>query len=668
LPDPVQSQHLNTYRPDIDGLRAVAVLSVVLFHAGVPRLNGGFVGVDIFFVISGFLIGAHVYSDIRRQVFTLSDFYRKRVKRILPAMLVVLAFCYFASVLLLSARELKSFGGSSIATVLSVSNIYFWLQSNYFAQAADQNPLLMTWSLGVEEQFYLIFPIIMLIFGRARRKNVLFFTLLFTICSLASCVGATLTHPTATFYLLPTRAWELCFGIILAIYENGRDSVTLYAAQRFANFSSVAGIVAIAISVVFFNSHTPFPGYAAILPVGGAALLLSSPGSWINRTLLSSLPFTAIGQISYSLYLWHWPLLSFAHVISDRPLSVSMGCGIAVLSLFCAWLSYRFIEQPFRKSNLSSRPLLIRYGLVCLLATGPGLLFYFSSGLPKRVPQATAIEAIKIIEGQSCLGADAPVISPICADTQDTRPAIALIGDSHAAAMAPALREIATRSGYKFYEMVKVSCPPLVGVTRVIDTLASERECLEYNAKVLAFLQQDQRVKVVVITGYWAGPEIDRLGYVTADRLHKPTAREQSDQNLARGLESMVSSLHMAKKRVVLIADVPVFTFDPMRRILSNATTARSYLARHLFPTMRAKDGAPFYETYRDQDEHAVAVLKEVAKADPTFVFDPKVNLCSKDRCFFFNGQEPLYFDNQHVGTIGAQRALKGLVIANAAE
>jgi len=668
LPDPVHSQRINTYRPDIDGLRAIAVLSVVLFHAGVPGLNGGFVGVDIFFVISGFLIGAHVYADIRRQAFTLSDFYRKRVKRILPAMLVVLAFCYFTSLLLLSARELKSFGGSSIATVLSVSNIYFWLQSNYFAQAADQNPLLMTWSLGVEEQFYLIFPIIMLVFGKARRKNILFSTLLFTICSLAFCIVGTLTHPTATFYLLPTRAWELCFGILLAIYENGRDPMTLYGLQRFANLSSVVGIVAIMISVFFFNSHTPFPSYAATLPVCGAALLLISPGGWVNRTLFSSLPFTAVGSISYSLYLWHWPLLSFAHIISDRPLSVTMGCGIAVLSLLCAWLSYRFIEQPFRKSSLPSRPLLMRYGLVCVLAIGPGLLFYFSSGLPKRVPQATAIEAMKIIGDQSCFGTDSPVISPTCVDTQDPRPAIALIGDSHAAAIASALREIATQSGFKFYEMVKVSCPPLVGVTRVIDTLAAERECLDYNAKVLTFLQQDQRVKVVFITGYWAGPEIDRVGYVTADRLHKPTAGEQSDQNLALGLESIISSLHSAKKQVVLIMDVPVFTFDPMRRILSTATPARDYLARHLFPSMEGKDGAPFYETYIDQDEHAVAILKKVAGIESTLVFNPKVNLCSKDQCFFYNGQQPLYLDNQHVGIIGARRALTGLVIANGAE
>ena len=652
----------SSYRPDIDGLRAIAVLSVVIYHAGIPFLKGGFVGVDIFFVISGYLIGAHVYSDIRRGRFSIPAFYRKRAKRILPALLVVLTFCYLVAVLILSPQELKLFGSYSIATILSWSNVLAWLKSDYFAPDANQNPLLMTWSLGVEEQFYVIFPILMLLFAKARHRNIFLGTLLVTIVSLAACIVETPKNPSAVFYLLPTRAWEIAFGVLLAVYEKGRPSGSLYFAQRFRHIASTVGILLIAIGIFFFDLHTPFPGSAALLPVCGAACIISAPAGWANR-ILSTTPFIFIGQISYSLYLWHWPLLSFSRIIADRPISIAMGCTIAAVSFVCAWLSYRFVEQPCRKSKVLTRPLLIRYAILCAIVILPAVLFRYSSGLPNRFPKLIPIEADRYWELDKCPSGDSLNLSRACVDTQDPRPAIALLGDSHAQAISTALRKIANQSGFKMYEIVEFACPPLTGV--IIQYQPEDnRRCIDHNAQALSFLEHDPRVRVVVLVGYWAGPEVQHLHYVPVDHPDSSPEIAESRRNLGLGLGATVSSLKSANKEVILLQDVPIFTFDPLRRIRSMYIPARTWLARHLFPSPETQGRASLSETYREQDEAAADVINSVAAQYNVSIFDPKKNLCSND-CLFFRDQRPLFWDEEHVTPVGGEVALAGLTFTS---
>lgn len=659
---PARNQQ-SDYRPDIDGVRAIAVLAVVLFHAGIPLVKGGFIGVDIFFVISGLLIGSHVYSDIRAATFRISNFYAKRAKRILPALLAVLAACCLIALAILSPRELKSFGGYVVATLLSGSNILAWFKADYFAAGADQNPLLMTWSLGVEEQFYILFPLLMLLMARARRKTIFLTILAIAVLSIALSIVGTSTLPTATFYLLPTRAWEIAAGVLMAIYQDGRNPRTLYANQRFADLASIAGLGLIVASIVLFNSRTPFPGAAALLPVCGTMLLLSAPGSIINRLLLSSAPFTFIGGISYSLYLWHWPLLSFAHILSDRPLTVSMGCAIAALSAVPAWLSYRFIEQPFRRSKTPTATLLLRYGVIVACAIIPGVVFEASRGLPGRFHDLSSVESSLATAEYPCLTSASPIFSSTCFDTRDPRPAIAVLGDSHAASAAPAIRMLAEKKGYKVYEFTKSSCAPLVGVTRILATMAEEHGCVTYNAQVLSLIEKDPNIKKVVITAYWAGPEIDQIIYRDPDAATQrwPYVQSESYASLEQGLGGTISALQRAGKQVILVKDVPTFKFDPIRHIWARDIPMRRLLVNALFPAGDLKGTAPLSETFATEDANAEAAITAVAQHQNVPLFDPRINLCADGQCSFMEGETALYVDKQHVSVIGAEKALTGL-------
>jgi SGNH domain (fused to AT3 domains)/Acyltransferase family len=516
----------------------------------------------------------------------------------------------------------------------------------------------MTWSLGVEEQFYVIFPLLMLLFATARRKYIFLGTLLVIAVSLAACILGTPRYPTAVFYLLPTRAWELAFGVLLAIYEKGRISQSLYLQQRLRHVLSTTGILLIAIGIFFFNSHTSFPGYAALLPVCGTVCMLTAPGGWANR-LLSTAPFVFIGQISYSLYLWHWPLLSFSRIISDHPISVAKGCAIAIISIVIAWLSYRFVEQPCRRSKTPTRPLLIRYALLCAILIVPAMLFRTSAGLPQRFPKLQPVIAYRDWELDKCSYVTSFDQPSFCIDVHDPRPAIALFGDSHAQTISSALRELANQSGYKMYELVKYVCVPLTGVVST-QKLTHGQECLDHNAKVISFLQHDPNVKFVVLAANWEGPDLDDASYVLSDRLNSRVTVEQSHQNLLRGLAATIATLQSAGKQVILIQDVPIFTFDPMRRILSMYIPVRGYLARHLFPPAGVQGKAPLSETFTAEGNAAAQIIDTIGATHQSSVFDPKPNLCAPD-CLFFRDQYPIFFDREHVTPIGAQLALTGL-------
>ena len=340
-----------------------------------------------------------------------------------------------------------------------------------------------------------------------------------------------------------------------------------------------------------------------------------------------------------------------------------MGCTIAALSVLPAWLSYKFVEQPFRRSKTPTRPLLLRYALVILCFMIPGLVFAASHGLPHRFTALAAVESHTSDE-PDCFGTESPNLSSACVDTQDPRPAIAIIGDSHANALTPALRQLAQEKGYKTYVLTKASCPPLVGVARTMPTLAEEQECVAYNANVLTLLEKDPHVQKVVITAYWAGPEIDDVVYIkpTVKKSVDERARAETYANLEQGLEETIQSLQHAGKQVILVRDVPVFGFDPMRRIWSQYIPIRRLLVRALFPNADTEGTALLSETFTTQDTNAEKVITQVAQHQKVYLFDPKENLCSNGLCLYLQGVTPLYSDKQHVTFTGAQLALTGFL------
>ncbi len=324
-----------SYRPDIDGLRALAILSVVLYHAGIRWLPGGFTGVDIFFVISGYLIGGHIFSEVRAGNFSYLRFYQRRARRILPAFYVVLLFTIAAALLLLSPLEARQFGRSAFAATLSVSNILFWHGAKYFDTKSEFIPLLMTWSLGIEEQFYAIVPVLMVLLARLRRGFILPAVLAVCVVSLLLAQHQLASQSEAAFqaafYLLPARAWELGVGLALAIAEQrpNRKVLPRFVCQTIGPI----GLLLMLGPVFLLNAHSPFPGAAALPSVLGTATLIAVPASFVNRHLLSLPPLTFVGRVSYSWYLWHWPLLAFAHIVDwrqSRAFSAALHCGRGV--------------------------------------------------------------------------------------------------------------------------------------------------------------------------------------------------------------------------------------------------------------------------------------------------------------------------------------------------
>ncbi|HMS86510.1 MAG TPA: acyltransferase family protein [Nitrospira sp.] len=380
------------YRPEIDGLRAIAIIPVILFHAGVQLFSGGFIGVDVFFVISGYLITTIILKELETGQFSLLKFYERRARRILPALYVVMAVCLPFAWLWLMPSDAIEFANSAIAVVVFASNIFFWQHSNYFDAGTELKPLLHTWSLGVEEQFYVLFPLVLMLAWRMGRKRIVRLVAVVALLSFAVAVYLTSTKPIAAFFLLPTRAWELAVGSLIAFYleTNEHDRIPLALKQVF----SVIGFGLIAIGVLTFSKETPFPGVYALIPTVGAGLIIvfALPDTFVGRLLMSKV-LVGVGLVSYSAYLWHQPLLAFARHRSLAEPDEVVIAALVVLAFGLAYVTWRYVEMPFRRGTLISKQLLWRVSLASaavLMVSTVGLRLVTVEGKTKL---ATEMEA-----------------------------------------------------------------------------------------------------------------------------------------------------------------------------------------------------------------------------------------------------------------------------------
>jgi peptidoglycan/LPS O-acetylase OafA/YrhL len=448
------------YRPDIDGLRCVAVLSVILFHLSPARLSGGFVGVDVFFVISGYLISAIVFSDIANARFSVVGFYERRIRRIFPALFAMLLVVSAAMSYFLLPTEFVEYAKSVFTATASASNFYFWQHSGYF-DAPTTKPLLHTWSLAVEEQFYILFPIFLVAMRRFFPRHLRLGVVLLSIASLA--VSAVTVHrsPSTAFYMPYTRAWELLVGTMVSLRVFPRLPRTVSR-----NFAAALGLAMIVYAVFRYSPDTPFPGLAALVPCIGSALIIGAgeSGPTLTGRMLSRRPVVFIGLISYSLYLWHWPLI----VLNDMGLSFDLS-GIAphkwadflltsatsklevlVLSFVLAFLSWRFVERPFRSrfKRIGRRSLFALSGAIMLLLLLSSAAAVYARGFPSRFPgNAVQVASVLTPPGSSNLGqlGDCSItesnLSTVFADGNQCLPShvgvddYLLVGDSHAGAL-----------------------------------------------------------------------------------------------------------------------------------------------------------------------------------------------------------------------------------------
>lgn len=590
------------YRPDIDGLRSLAILPVLLYHAGVPGFPGGFVGVDVFFVISGYLITLILVREIAEERYSVRSFYERRIRRIFPALLTVLAFVLAASPAFLLPSDFASIGRDAISALLFVANINFWRQSGYFAADAEAKPLLHMWSLGVEEQFYLIAPLaLFLIFRYAPRYRILLVSVGLAV-SLLACVYLTPLKPSASFYLLPTRAWELLAGSLLALIASGRTERSSEPATTLNNILGLTGLGLILFAVLSFTKATVFPGYAAVAPVAGACLLiLSGQSSWTGR-LLSSVPLVRIGLISYSLYLWHWPLIVFFR--NWGWLETAGGKLIVIaLSVAAAWLTWRFIESPTRdRRSFTGRRLASTVVASSLLIIVTSVTYASLNGWPSRYPASViALDASRdnrSPDRERChFEGGLPSLTTSCV-LGGGEPSVAVWGDSHGVELAKAISE----EGFSVREITYSSCPPA-------PTQPSKPDrpyCQEHNSRVFAYLSTETSIKSVVLVAFYG----DKLA---------------QSMDLQSRMADTANRLRAAGKQVIVVG--PYMSLD-------GHTDVPSYLARGGQPIARLDSAA--IDGFRRRMEPAAQVFL------PTDLF------CRAGECALTAGGSSLFFDAHH--------------------
>jgi peptidoglycan/LPS O-acetylase OafA/YrhL len=606
------------YRADIDGLRAVAVISVLLYHAGVPGFSGGYVGVDVFFVISGYLITGHIAADIARQRFSLVAFYERRFRRILPALTTVLLLTWLAASWLMLPSYLINASKALIAAATSVSNIYFWLTSNYFAPSSALQPFLHMWSLSVEEQFYLFIPVLMMAAARPiRQRWVLLFAPLCLGCFALSAY-ATNTAATANFYLLPTRAWELGLGSLTA-------TVALLPVVRrlTAELLGLAGLLLIVLPVLLFDQTTSFPGWNALYPCLGSALLihLGRHRRSAVTAVLGTRPFVSIGLISYSLYLVHWPIISFTYYRTAGVLGAPQITFVVAASLVLATLCWRFIERPFRGRDalLTRRGVLLGGAGAIAVASLLGVIGLGAAGFPGRFPgfaeQQVAAEATWKPDRCFLVNTrDYHRWSPADCVRIATGPRrILLWGDSFAAQYTPGIVADAAAIKATVIQYTAAGCLPL------LDThIYGERACRDFSNHALDLIREE-KIDTVIVAGRWSA--------LTRDEFAE--------------IGSTLAVLDRLGVRVIVIGQSPEFTVDSPTLAFLKGSSAPNAVNR--WPQLA-----------RPWINEALAAIQ----GGHRFI-DPMPVFCQTGECVYQDHGVYLFGDAVHYSAAGSDRAVR---------
>lgn len=543
------------YRPDIDGLRAFAVLIVVLFHAFEKSLPGGFVGVDVFFVISGFLISSIIFKNLERGTFSFVDFYVRRVKRILPVLILVLTACYLYGWFKMFPAEFMALGKHIAAGAVFGSNFALWHEAGYFDAASTTKPLLHLWSLAIEEQFYLIWPILALIAFKAR-INFMWFNVTIVLASFATGIYLINHDMTAAFYSPASRFWEIGIGSLIAwLTFKHADGYRVFADRlRLDNILSVSGAALLIFSLCYFDGSLRFPGYWAVIPaLGTAMLILSGPNGVVNQWVLASKPAVWVGLISYPIYLWHWPLLTAIHLESD-PIVIEnpdlMRALAVTLSIILGWLSFVLVEKPVKRTKPENPTAALIFST--LLAVGAaGLLTNIKDGIASRVPEnlrelgsiTNAYAYFQFGEGvrvHTCHismpmpeGFKRP---PAC--FSDQRPLLMLWGDSYAAALYPGIRALSESGNFGIEQVTVGNAPPFLDESKLA---ADNKTVLADNLHAIS-LAASSKPDVIIMSWMVSG-------------ANAPSTPEES----VKAFASTVVRIREASpySRIVLIGPVP---------------------------------------------------------------------------------------------------------------
>ena len=548
-----------TYREDIDGLRAVAVLLVIFHHLDISVFSGGYIGVDVFFVISGFLITSIIAPKIDSGHFSFSGFYIGRVKRLFPAAFLVIVATIIAFSFFMLPGDLERLYESAVWVVFYLGNFFFWIEhGGYFGGGAAQAPLLHMWSLAVEEQFYLVWPVALFFCFKFLPKKVILPFLFFTF--VLTCVFSEwVTQRTfgAAYYLLPTRMFELLAGAVLGIYLSQRkiEGLTFYQ-----NWASIVGLVLIVSSSFVLNEHSSFPGLNALIPVAGTVLLLMSQNGLFNR-ILSKAPFVFTGKLSYSMYLWHWPIIAALNY-----LEVNLSFSVSITVLACiyglSYITWLFIEQPCRSIGWPQKKVITNFFIIpsCFVVI-VGSVGAFANGFPSRFesPVIEMQKAFFSFPNEDRVGCHAslreadryPSEDCISGKGDNSQDRVLLLGDSHANHFFPFLREIAGASGYSIQDYTMDQCAPFYKTAWGQNAFKANL-CRERNNKAFEYLT-NQKPKFVALAASWPGHGTGKL-HVDGRRI---TSQEEKFTLLVTSMKNTLNMIFEAGSTPIIIMGVP---------------------------------------------------------------------------------------------------------------
>jgi peptidoglycan/LPS O-acetylase OafA/YrhL len=637
----------SSHRADIDGLRALAILPVVFYHAGFYLFPGGYIGVDIFFVISGFLISSILINDISNNTFSFSNFYKRRIRRLAPPLLVMYLCVIIAFSSIYPTFLFDDLIRSIVASMLFISNIFFWKQGGYFATELELQPLLHTWSLSVEEQFYVFFPFLLLLMNKfisSSTKQILLLLVIILTSLLLAIYMAPPRGSFASFYLLPTRIYELGLGalVAMALFSNPKIKI------RNVKYFKELGLFLAILPIFIFDSQTPFPSYYALLPVIGSCLIiLSAKESGVAYRILTFKPVIYIGLISYSLYLWHWPVIVFNNwIMADLDQTLRATISI-IVSLILGSLSFHLIETPFRKGHLFNDNSLVK-----LFTIGSGAVFTLCAGLfivgnMKLVDPEQNIEKIYnvAIEPEPTRKECTDKIRKsnefsLCTLTPKNIAATKKVfvwGDSHASALMPAFNDIAESTLINF--AVTTGCPPLIDVKRT----DLSQKCLIINQMVFKHILESNYDLVILSAAFNNYLNWGLLGLPSS-----PNKRDvlQTQSTFLTGLTKTLKSFDKNTVDFLLLAQPPRF----------NENVPLSYLRQSILKGNYDKHPMAISEYNEQKDSFYELIPKQWKKN----IVDTSSFFCSKDTCrIASDNNELLYKDKHHISNYQAKSMSK---------
>jgi len=637
------------YRADIDGLRAVSALAIFAFHLGFSGFSGGFVGVDIFFVISGYLIVPKIVEGLESKSFSLKSFFEKRIRRILPALLLVMFFSFVVGFFILGPREYREFALSALSTLGFAANFFFNDRSDYFADAAHQKPFLHAWSLGVEEQFYIVVPLLLMaLYGALKlspRKTILTITILSFIYN----VAWVRIDETNAFYLPMSRFWELGLGGLIALYTSG------WAVSRgMALLTAFVGVFLLIAAIFIVDDTVMFPGEAALIPVLGAALLIFAGQYGRNpvNQIMGTLPFRYVGRLSYSLYLIHWPVIVFTRLYLSRPLELTEQISILAFGFVWAALSWHLMERYILdRRSMSFRAVIVGVGTAILLIGGFGTYTSLRHGIPDRMSEKSTaviedVAAEKAYKYAPCessiiLGGVLPDKYAVCRKGDPAGANILFWGDSHSGMLVHAFERLYGSDGNYISSTGMADCPPMPDIET---TRRKNRDiCPLFVDKVMGYLET-HKVDLVVLASRWANLASSVRSPGDGGRSHTifDLADSKKVMSFEAALTRSIKKIRRSGADVLVVGPVPEIAFhvpDTIIRTFSGIGKLPT-VARHNFDI---------------RQQQVLSALEKIEAQGLAEIIYPHKYLCNESACDVIRNGRVLYTDDDHLSTAGAR-------------